>query len=116
MTSDPEKTDGQGAAAPSPSTPDCPPQPPSLSTSSVDVIQFDRHRLSPPLAVPPLPPFSWRREPPDASSLGDVLIDDEGCLVLDVDDDHYSGRLSREDTLALAHAIYATIHAEKPEW
>lgn len=73
------------------------------------VIQLDRHRLSPPSIDLPAPPFSWRREPPDLTSLGDVLIDEEGCLVIDVVDDHYSGTLCREDTLALAHAILGTV-------
>lgn len=56
----------------------------------------------------PLPPFAWRS---DAGEQGRISIDaeDEGCVVVEVDDDFYSGRLTREQTLGLAHAILLTI-------
>jgi len=34
-----------------------------------------------------------------------VFIDESGRVQIDVDDDHYSGRLSRDDSVALARAI-----------
>ncbi len=46
---------------------------------------------------------------------GNLSIDSNGCLVVDVDDDAFSGRLSREQSVALAHLILNSVAPKKPE-